>query len=329
MELTLEFPPKRGKSTSHVSMRGGVHYVPPDRESDFFRLYCNLVRQGNRLHLVEQCNTNEFKFFLDIDYKSQEALTISDVEKLTMDICKLVDGGKCLILVANPKQQGDLWKSGIHMIWYEYVVDYDQAMEARNKLVQDLPPGKDWENILDTSVYRGGLRLPWSWKYNRKTEKEEVAYLPLCIVTERFSVREVDQAPDEALLKLSSIRMSSSGKREGRFSKKDVENSIQDISTCMDYEKFIRLNVQGNKKTIVKNIMKRDKYFIIDTNSHYCENKGGIHNGNRIYFVVNSDGMMYHKCFCRCDISRRKGFCADFKGTIYRLPGPLWKKLYE
>jgi hypothetical protein len=329
MELSIEFPPKRGKPASHVSMRGGVHYVPPDRESEFFRLYCKLVRQKTRLHLVEQCNTNEFKFFLDIDYKSPEALTIQDVEKLATDICRLVDGGKCLVLVANPKQQGDLWKSGIHMVWFEYIVDYEQAMEARNKLVQELPPDKDWSNILDTSVYKGGLRLPWSWKYNKKTEKEEVAYLPLCIITERFTIREVDQAPDEALLKLASVRMSGSGKREGRFSQKDLANSIQDKESSLEYEKFIRMNVPGNKKTIVRNIMKRDKYFIVDTNSHFCENKGGIHSGNRVYFVVDSTGMMYQKCFCRCDISRRKGFCAEFRGTKYRLPGPLWKKLFE
>jgi len=329
MELSIEFPPKRGKPASHVSMRGGVHYVPPDRESEFFRLYCKLVRQKTRLHLVEQCNTNEFKFFLDIDYKSPEALTIQDVEKLATDICRLVDGGKCLVLVANPKQQGDLWKSGIHMVWFEYIVDYEQAMEARNKLVQELPPDKDWSNILDTSVYRGGLRLPWSWKYNKKTEKEEVAYLPLCIITERFTIREVDQAPDEALLKLASVRMSGSGKREGRFSQKDLTNSIQDKESYLEYEKFIRMNVPGNKKTIVRNIMKKDKYFIVDTNSHFCENKGGIHSGNRVYFVVDSTGMMYQKCFCRCDISRRKGFCAEFRGTKYRLPGPLWKKLFE
>ena len=329
MELSIDFPPKKGKSPSHVSMRGGVHYVPPDRESEFYRLYVRLVKEGKHLHLVEECNTNEFKFFLDVDYKDDTPLTITDVESLAQRVCKIVDGGKCMVLVSNPKKQEDKWKSGIHMVWFDFVTTYDEAMETRNKLVEELGDDKNWEAIMDTAVYKGGLRLPWSWKYNRKTGQEEYPYLPLCIITERFVIRDVSQDPDELLLKLSSIRMSKSGKREGRFSKKLMESAMQNNGTCEAFEKFIRMNIPGNKRTYVKNIMKNDDYYIIDTNSHYCENKGGIHNGNRVYFVVNNAGELYQKCFCRCDISRRKGFCSTFRGSRYTLPKPLSQKLLE
>jgi len=124
--------------------------------------------------------------------------------------------------------------------------------------------------------------------------------------------------------------MSRSGKREGHFSKAQLSRSIEDNGKFAELEQFIRTFVEGQKKASVKNIMKKDSSFlVIDTNSRYCENKGSIHSGNRVYFVMNRDGIMYQKCFCKCDISRRMGFCKDFKGTKYRLPGSLMKKLFE
>ena len=330
MELAINFPPKKGKSPSHVSMRGGVHFVPPDREDEFFKTYAQLVNDGSKLYLVEQCNTKEFKFFLDIDLKAPEALSIKQITNICTRISKIVDGGKSVILVAKPKPVGDEIKSGIHMVWFNYVVELEEAYKMRETLVRELGDDYNWEAILDTSVYRAGIRLPWSWKYNKKTGQDESCYLPLCFLTEKQVVREVSQKPDAQVLKLCSVRMSKSGKREGQFSKAQLARSIDDNGKFNEVENFIRKFVQGHNKTIVKNIMKKDSNFlVIDTNSRYCENKGGIHSGNRVYFVVNGDGILYQKCFCRCDINRRLGFCKDFKGTKYRLPGSLMKKLFE
>lgn len=330
MELSIDFPAKKGKSPSHVSMRGGVHFVPPDREDEFFRTYERLVKENVKLYLVEQCNTQEFKFFLDIDLKAPEALDIPQITDICKRISKIVDGGKCVVLVAKPKQVGDQVKSGIHMVWFNYVVELEEAMNVRNQLVAELGTDYNWEDILDTSVYRAGIRLPWSWKYNKKTQQDESCYLPLCFLTEKQVVREVSQQPDAQVLKLCSVRMSKSGKREGQFSKAQMAKSIPDDGRFGELEIFIRKFAEGQKKTRVKSIMKKEANFlVVDTNSRYCENKGGIHAGNRIYFVINKEGIMYQKCFCKCDINRRLGFCKDFRGQRYRLPGSLVKKLFE
>ena len=332
MELSLNFPAKRGKHATHVSMRGGIHYVPPDRENEFFSTYIRCIKEGSKLYLVEQCNTNEFKFFMDIDYKAEKALTVPDVMALSKKITKIVDGGKCLVLISNPKQVGDKIKSGIHLIWFEYIVDLDEAYKIRENVLKDMEPGHDWENILDKAVYRGGLRMPWSNKYNKKTGQDEISYLPLCIITENQGVREVSHSPDETILKLASVRISTSGKREGKFTQNQVENSVSNINGKFgDLERFIRQFIPGQRRTVVRNIMKQgeENIFIIDVNSRYCENKGGIHSGNRIYFVVNKKAELTQRCFCKCDISRRKGFCNNFRGKAYKLPSPLWKKLLE
>ena len=160
MELTINFPPKKGKSPSHVSMRGGIHFVPPDREDEFFRTYTRLVDEGSKLYLVEQCNTKEFKFFLDIDLKAPEALSIKQITDICIRISKIVDGGKSVILVAKPKPVGDEIKSGIHMVWFNYIVELEEAYKMRDTLVRELGDDYNWEGILDTSVYRAGIRLP-------------------------------------------------------------------------------------------------------------------------------------------------------------------------
>ena len=331
MELNIEFPPKRGKSPTHVSMVGGVHYVPPDRENEFFRTYIELVkRKGTKLHLVEQCNTQEFKFFLDIDFKAPEALSVQEIIDLSTKISKFVDGGKCLVLISNSKPAGDLIKSGIHIVWFDYIVDLEEAHRVRDNLVKEMGTEHNWNDILDTSVYRAGIRLPWSYKYNKKTGKHESCYLPPCFLSETQAFREVSQQPDEFVLKLASVRVSSSGKREGRFTKTQLAKAIDDGGKLSDVELFIRNFVPGQKKAIVKRIMKMsDTRLVVDTNSRYCENKGGIHSGNRVYFVINNDGILFQRCFCKCDISRKKGFCNNFSGKKYKLTASLKKKLFD
>lgn len=58
------------------------------------------------------------------------------------------------------------------------------------------------------------------------------------------------------------------------------------------------------------------------TDSRWCANKGGEHNGNRVYFLIDRDGIT-QRCLCQCDVRRKYGLCKRFVGAPKKLPHAL------
>lgn len=58
---------------------------------------------------------------------------------------------------------------------------------------------------------------------------------------------------------------------------------------------------------------------LAETDSSWCANKGGEHNGNRVYFLIDRDGIT-QRCHCQCDIQRKYGLCKRFVGAPKKLP---------
>jgi len=331
MDLKVNFPPKRGKKNNYVFMNGGSLYVPQDKFLSFVRTYISVVRNPcEKVCLVEECDSEEFNYFLDIDYKNTNALSIDDVKKITREIVSILAIGKCVVFVAHPRPvENNLIKSGIHLIWPKTPVNYDTAIEYRQKIL-DIK-GKGWETILDKSVYKTGLRLPWSYKYDHKNRKFELPYLPLCIVEASGNIRILDTKPDEHIFQLSSIRVRSSKQREGWFSKQQMQNEVENPELLKNCEIFINRSFRGHGNTQVKNVWKQGttEYYFLSVNSRYCENKGGNHTSNHVYFVISSSGRIYQKCFCRSDCVGKKGItCEKFKGQPHLLPGSMLKELF-
>jgi divalent metal cation (Fe/Co/Zn/Cd) transporter len=93
---------------SHVLMDGGVLSVPFDKLNAFYEKYIEAVNQGEKLFVVEQ-KSKTYNFFVDLDYKGDESLTIEEIKDICKVICDKVKrhGGKeCLISVAPPKKSG-------------------------------------------------------------------------------------------------------------------------------------------------------------------------------------------------------------------------------
>lgn len=330
MDLKINFPPKKGKKSNYVFMDGGALHVPQDKFLSFTRMYINnVINPNEKICLVEECNSREFNYFLDIDYKDEHELSISAIKTIAKDITKLLNIGKCIVFVAPPRiLDDDTIKSGIHIIWPGHVVNIETALEYRDTIIASM--GEKWTPILDKSVYKTGLRLPWSYKYNRKTKKHELAYLPLCIVEKSGNIRTLDTKPDEHLFRLASIQVKSTNKREGWFSKTEMQNEIDDPDLQVRLGNFINKNVTGHEHTIIKNIyQQKGDYYLLNVNSTYCENKGFRHSSNHVYFVVNPQGRVYQKCFCRCDVIRKRGVtCENFRGQPYKLSGAIQKDLF-
>ena len=330
MDLKLTFPPKRGRLATHFFMDGGTLHVPQDKFSSFRSAYIEAVSdRTQKICLVEKCHSSQFVFFVDLDYKAPVALERQDVEDLTIKMSRVLGIGHSLVMVAQPREvDGGLMKSGVHIVWPDRRVDINEAMQLRAKLIGELPTGTNWGEVLDKSVYRGGLRLPWSWKH--QGGKYELPYLPLHIVDKDHTIRHVDSKPDAHLLKLASIIIPSE-KREGWFSRDEMSQEITDTSIYGVLEEFIKYNIPRQQYAKIKNIWKQGdtNYWLVNTNSRYCENKGGQHGGNHIYFVIDALGKIYQKCHCKCDHKERRfGICSQYRGKKYRLPGKIYKELF-
>jgi len=162
---------------SHVLMDGGKLSVPFDRLNEFYDKYIEAVKSREKLYVVEQ-KSDTYNFFVDIDYKSQEALGIDEIKDICKVICDEVKkhgGGESLISIAQPKKCGELIKTGVHLNWSGFVVDQSSAIALREYILVALSRYQSdviWDDIIDSSVYGNGdrktkgsgFRMPWSFK---------------------------------------------------------------------------------------------------------------------------------------------------------------------
>ena len=220
---------------SHVLMDGGVLSVPFDKLNVFYEKYIEAVNQGEKLFVVEQ-KSKTYNFFVDLDYKGDESLTIEEIRNICKVICDKVKrhGGKeCLISVAPPKKSGTKIKTGVHLNWPGLVVDQASAIALREHILISLTRAKgsyNWSDIVDAAVYGSvsrqakgsGFRMPWSLKLvkhdacggqgcegcNFKRKIEQRAYLPLFVYKNGplSTMLNISPNPDVDVLKMSAVR---------------------------------------------------------------------------------------------------------------------------
>jgi len=170
-----------GSNISHVLMDKGVLSVPFDRLNDFYEKCVESYNSGEKIYVVEQ-KTENYNFFVDLDYKDEEALSPESVKSYCQVICDKVKkfGGKdALISYALPKPGGkDLIKTGIHINWSGFVVNRSSALALREHIINTLNTvygSKNWSDIVDIAVYGSssrktqgsGFRMPWSHKIGK------------------------------------------------------------------------------------------------------------------------------------------------------------------
>lgn len=164
-------------NVSHVLMDGGVLSVPFDRLNDFYEKCVDSYKNNEKIFVVEQ-KTENYNFFMDLDYKDENELSLDQVESICKVICDKVNKfniGEALISVAEPKSAGKLTKTGIHINWPGFVVNRSSAIAIREHVIDTLNlayGSKKWEDIVDSAVYGSserktkgsGFRMPWSHK---------------------------------------------------------------------------------------------------------------------------------------------------------------------
>ena len=220
---------------SHVLMDGGVLSVPFDRLNDFYEKYVDAYTASEKVFIVEQ-KTENYNFFMDLDYKDEDELSFEQIESICKVICDKVSkfGGKdALVSVAEPKPIGNLIKTGIHINWSGFVVNRSSALALREHVINTLHlayGSRSWENIIDISVYGSssrntngsGFRMPWSHKRAKhelcsglgceiceNTGKEtQSEYLPIFIYKHGplAMLQKTEQNPTVDMLHMATLR---------------------------------------------------------------------------------------------------------------------------
>ena len=349
---------------SHVLMDGGVLSVPFDKLNDFYEKCVEVYNSGENIFVVEQ-KTENYNFFMDLDYKDDEEMSFEQIKSVCKVICDKVSkfGGKdALISVAEPKPIDTLIKTGIHINWPGFVVNRSSALGIRDHVINTLNlayGSRDWKDIVDISVYGNnsrntkgsGFRMPWSHKKGKheacvgqgcelcnNTGKEtQSEYLPIFIYKHGPSstLQKTEQKPSVDILHMATLRTQSmepviveGTHKEATFTTLQTKNEFKDQEARLLVEAFVRKNVEGQTTASITKMFKYNKQFLVSTNSKYCENKKCNHNSNHVWFHIIGDTIA-QKCFSTTNVLRQYGFCKDFSGRRHQLSKKITDILYE
>ena len=349
---------------SHVLMDGGVLSVPFDKLNDFYEKCVEVYNSGEKIFVVEQ-KTENYNFFMDLDYKDDEEMSFEQIKSVCKVICDKVSkfGGKdALISVAEPKPIDTLIKTGIHINWPGFVVNRSSALGIREHVINTLNlayGSRDWKDIVDISVYGNnsrntkgsGFRMPWSHKKGKheacagqgcelcnNTGKEtQSEYLPIFIYKHGPSstLQKTEQKPSVDILHMATLRTQSmepiiieGTREEATFTTLQTKNEFKDQEARLLVVAFVRKNVEGQTTASITKMFKYNKQFLVSTNSKYCENKKCNHNSNHVWFHIVGDTIA-QKCFSTTNVLRQYGFCKDFSGRRHQLSKKITDILYE
>ena len=349
---------------SHVLMDGGVLSVPFDKLNDFYEKCVEVYNSGEKIFVVEQ-KTENYNFFMDLDYKDDEEMSFEQIKSVCKVICDKVSkfGGKdALISVAEPKPIDTLIKTGIHINWPGFVVNRSSALGIRDHVINTLNlayGSRDWKDIVDISVYGNnsrntkgsGFRMPWSHKKGKheacsgqgcklcnNTGKEtQSEYLPIFIYKHGPSstLQKTEQKPSVDILHMATLRTQSiepviieGTREEATFTTLQTKNEFKDQEALLLVESFVRKHVEGQTTASITKMFKYNKQFLVSTNSKYCENKKCNHNSNHVWFHIVGDTIA-QKCFSTTNVLRQYGFCKDFSGRRHQLSNKITDILYE
>ena len=349
---------------SHVLMDGGVLSVPFDKLNDFYEKCVEVYNSGEKIFVVEQ-KTENYNFFMDLDYKDDEEMSFDQIKSVCKVICDKVSkfGGKdALISVAEPKPIDTLIKTGIHINWPGFVVNRSSALGLRDHVINTLNlayGSRDWKDIVDISVYGNnsrntkgsGFRMPWSHKKGKheacagqgcelcnNTGKEtQSEYLPIFMYKHGPSstLQKTEQKPSVDILHMATLRTQNmepviieGTREEATFTTLQTKNEFKNQEALLLVEAFVRKNVEGQTTASITKMFKYNKQFLVSTNSKYCENKKCNHNSNHVWFHIVGDTIA-QKCFSTTNVLRQYGFCKDFSGRRHQLSKKITDVLYE
>ena len=181
---------------THVFLDGGRASVPDSDLPAFWGTYVQALRDhpDTPQHVVERVvDQKTFKMFLDVDIAADTLVVDADADADQDDrdainardalVQKVQDlllqslpaelrQGEVVVMRAKPANGQS--KQGLHVVWNDVLVSGENATALRARIVESCCAGAAgfglseeedaWSTIIDASVYRTGLRMPFSCK---------------------------------------------------------------------------------------------------------------------------------------------------------------------
>ena len=280
---------KDAKLASHLFMDGGKVCVPDADIPTFLAKYITCVNQGEHISLVERLgDTCSMRFFLDVD-----KISGISCEKI-IEVADSIVGSKAEAYMCSQQH-------GMHLV-YNFVTTADVATKTAISIRNALCAPES--GSIDTGVYRTGLRMLGSCKYNRK-DGVFVArwYMP------------IGNNPGDSItmdmLKRSVVRLKTNFvSSQHRTEAKPTNNTL--ISSLIS-----KIDVAYKNASVIGISEQSGGYLCVRTDSRHCTNIGCEHKSANVYFVLTPKHQLYQKCFCPCmkHIGRKHGYCCAYRST--------------
>jgi len=264
---------------SHFLMNGGKLFIKHNDIVMFHEQYIKDLSKGKICCYVEK-KTPIFKFFIDFDYKGDSIILHDDIITLGKQFIEILRAS-CYVALSTPRKVGNLWKTGIHFHFPSIKCSTDDALSMRDDIIYAYPL---LESYIDKSVYKTGLRMLWSHKYQDGVYYEPYKpYIHISIV-ERITPLPRDP-PALDLLNIFSIRTNIEQAEE-----KKSHNAPNKL------ESFIRENMINYSDVVIqKTIVTKSNDYALQTNSKYCPFKGEKHTSNHVWFLIR-DNILSVRC---------------------------------
>ena len=204
--------------TTHFRLDGGKLHINPVMTEEFLRQYAIALDRKETLAFVER-RTDVYKMHYDLDVLDTEVWSEATIKNVLQEVrnamaeCFPEECGDTLfqavVLTAPFKRVGELYKTGIHVVYPRLQVDSSMGLSLRkmavirmNRLQRRVAPQNAWDDVLDECVHvANGLRMvgqsKWSSAHSAVKSGNSKKMRPLtlwCTVTSAATGRSLMKA---------------------------------------------------------------------------------------------------------------------------------------
>lgn len=331
------------KLLTHLAFCGkGKYRVPDEKYEEFYKNYFTYLKKNESMYLIEKINENcKFAFFLDIETPKKLVYKIK-INDIKLIINKSIENIEKMFLLDNEEQNNYIItkrNDKYHVNFPNLIVNTFIAQRLCKIIIENLEG--DIKKLIDTSVYRTGLRLFGSKKSEIEIKKEKESFEE-SELNNYSSVYDIYDIDNDKCFKLEDtkwldfMKLVIRRKQDTELSKLN-ETFKQNNSQTVQNEQDSKITVKGiQNTTITKEISKLLvclKHLWSDYLQDYtlnisrivgCQNKQGIfcyyisindkmcpfvgrehkRAQSPIYVEINTNGI-YIKCYDQ-DCLRRK-----------------------
>lgn len=176
----LQFTKNVDEKQTHLSFNKGKYNVPDEKYDEFYKKYYQTISDKNNseresLYLIEKVYNSIFAYFIDLDIKDQDIddLDIEDVINVAKEtIAKMfqIDNNKSILEYIVSKRITEVG-SNYHINFYNLIVNNITGKRLTSTILENKTIlSGNLKSCIDLSVYRTGLRLLGSKKFNGKKQ---------------------------------------------------------------------------------------------------------------------------------------------------------------